>query len=515
MQLQFKSEVKAVKLRMDRMIIVFWNRVVVYTFSPRPRRLHTFETMRNDRGLVSLSPSPLAGVGGRPNTAVLAFLGRMVGQVQICELQLGPIADPIPGAASRNPSTTTPSKATSSSSSPPHPSNTRNSPLVIAPPSPLPNPPISIIAAHTSGLSCFTVSHSGHLIATASETGTLIRVFETRSGRLINELRRGLDRAEIFCIAFNLEGTRLCVSSDKGTIHVFNVTGAQHSSPAHQPMQNTDPAVGASMVAAQMAYPLGGSTPGGMVIDGLGGNSIPTSPSMTGSPPYASGRPAAASPSMRPGNVPPLSPYAQSASPIPTSSSTRSSSNLPRGASPSIQASSPSTTSSSSSTFTSGLTNRLSTLSFFSPLSKYFSSEWSFAQFSLPVEAKCICAFAASDRADDGPASAARRAVDAVRAGPGNLAPAPPPPPPTKALYFDFKTGTATSTLPGTSAPPAQQHGPQVLSRTPIPSYVSVPMDLSTSFALTLHLVRLDISLRGAVEPCGERWSVGRVCEVL
>lgn len=32
-----------------------------------------------------------------------------------------------------------------------------------------------------------------------------------------------MDRAEIYSIAFNPDSTRLCVSSDKGTVHVFNL----------------------------------------------------------------------------------------------------------------------------------------------------------------------------------------------------------------------------------------------------------------------------------------------------
>jgi WD40 repeat protein len=51
--------------------------------------------------------------------------------------------------------------------------------------------------------------------------GTLIRVFDTASGQPLQELRRGADRAEIYCIAFNYNSQWLAVSSDKGTVHVF------------------------------------------------------------------------------------------------------------------------------------------------------------------------------------------------------------------------------------------------------------------------------------------------------
>jgi WD40 repeat protein len=79
----------------------------------------------------------------------------------------------------------------------------------------------TIIPAHESPLAALAVDPSGNLLATASEKGTLIRVFDIQSGRLLCELRRGADRAEIFSIQFNRDGTKLCVASDKGTIHIF------------------------------------------------------------------------------------------------------------------------------------------------------------------------------------------------------------------------------------------------------------------------------------------------------
>ena len=61
---------------------------------------------------------------------------------------------------------------------------------------------MSIIAAHTSALNTLSVPPSGQLLATTSQRGTLIRIWNTNSGKLVRELRRGADKAEIYGVAF-------------------------------------------------------------------------------------------------------------------------------------------------------------------------------------------------------------------------------------------------------------------------------------------------------------------------
>jgi WD40 repeat protein len=82
---------------------------------------------------------------------------------------------------------------------------------------------IKKINAHKSKISCIAFSFFDDFLATASEKGTIIRIFRIKDGLLLQELRRGSEYAEIYSIAFNKENTFLCCSSDKGTIHIFNL----------------------------------------------------------------------------------------------------------------------------------------------------------------------------------------------------------------------------------------------------------------------------------------------------
>ncbi len=82
----------------------------------------------------------------------------------------------------------------------------------------------TLIPAHEAELAALALSLDGTQLATASEKGTLIRIFNTESGQLMRELRRGADRAEIYSIAFSANKQWLACSSDKGTIHVFSLT---------------------------------------------------------------------------------------------------------------------------------------------------------------------------------------------------------------------------------------------------------------------------------------------------
>nr|TKS07785.1 hypothetical protein D5086_0000109790 [Populus alba] len=173
------SEVRSVKLRRDRIVVVLEHKLYVYNFMDL-KLLHQIETLANPRGLCCLSHDS--------NTFVLACPGLHRGQVRIEHFGLNVM---------------------------------------------------KLLNAHDSHIACLTLTMDGLLLATASTRGTLIRIFNTMDGTRLQEVRRGVDRAEIYGIALSRNVQWLAVSSDKGTVHIFSLRvrvagedSSSHPSPA-------------------------------------------------------------------------------------------------------------------------------------------------------------------------------------------------------------------------------------------------------------------------------------------
>ncbi|KAK6360437.1 Phosphatidylinositol 3,5-bisphosphate-binding protein [Orbilia blumenaviensis] len=202
--LEFKSDVLGVRLSRSRIVIVLRNHISIYTFSSPPQRLQAFETVHNDFGLAYLGNKHVA------------FPGRTIGQVNLFDLQTG--------------------------------NNT-------------------IVPAHTTSIMALALSPNGDLLATASENGTLVRIFSTSSSAIVSELRRGIDKAMIYSMAFSPSSNRIAVTSDKGTLHIFDVfsqppgSSSGAAAEAQRPSSRGSEATGSAPTESNKRFSLLGKLP--------------------------------------------------------------------------------------------------------------------------------------------------------------------------------------------------------------------------------------------------------------
>lgn len=76
---------------------------------------------------------------------------------------------------------------------------------------------------HENSITCLSLNNLGTIGASASEYGTIIRVFTTNSITILQELRRGSLSAQILSLNFSPSSHYLACCSTKKTIHIFNI----------------------------------------------------------------------------------------------------------------------------------------------------------------------------------------------------------------------------------------------------------------------------------------------------
>ena len=80
-----------------------------------------------------------------------------------------------------------------------------------------------IINAHESFIAFLTLNNEGNVLATASDKGTLIRLFNVYNQEMIAELRRGTKNTTINCLAFDINTEFIACTSEVGTVHIFYI----------------------------------------------------------------------------------------------------------------------------------------------------------------------------------------------------------------------------------------------------------------------------------------------------
>eukprot|EP00088_Acartia_fossae_P022134 TRINITY_DN2340_c0_g3_i1.p1 TRINITY_DN2340_c0_g3~~TRINITY_DN2340_c0_g3_i1.p1 ORF type:complete len:440 (+),score=77.95 TRINITY_DN2340_c0_g3_i1:218-1537(+) len=95
-----------------------------------------------------------------------------------------------------------------------------------------------MIPAHDSPLAALCFNPSGSRIATASERGTVIRIFNVTDGSRLVEFRRGVKRcAHVYSLSFSQDSQYLALSSNTETVHIFKVEEGQAQQQAEQARQ--------------------------------------------------------------------------------------------------------------------------------------------------------------------------------------------------------------------------------------------------------------------------------------
>ncbi|KAL3110382.1 hypothetical protein niasHT_011820 [Heterodera trifolii] len=103
------------------------------------------------------------------------------------------------------------------------------------------------ITAHDGVLAAIRFNPEGNKMATASEKGTVIRVFSIPDGERLYEFTRGVTRyAQINSLAFSQDSRFLCLSSNTETVHLFALLTpfeqqqAYHRHSQHHQCQKSD-----------------------------------------------------------------------------------------------------------------------------------------------------------------------------------------------------------------------------------------------------------------------------------
>ncbi|XP_019794236.1 WD repeat domain phosphoinositide-interacting protein 1 isoform X1 [Tursiops truncatus] len=91
---------------------------------------------------------------------------------------------------------------------------------------------VCTVAAHEGALAAIAFNASGSRLASASEKGTVIRVFSVPDGQKLYEFRRGMKRyVTISSLAFSMDSQLLCASSNTETVHIFKLEHLANSQP--------------------------------------------------------------------------------------------------------------------------------------------------------------------------------------------------------------------------------------------------------------------------------------------
>ncbi|GAC95949.1 hypothetical protein PHSY_003527 [Pseudozyma hubeiensis SY62] len=189
-ELLFPTAILGVKLNRRRLVVVLEQEIYIYDIS-NMKLLHTIETSPNPMAICALSPSS--------ENCYLAYPS--------------PVASPTSPFATGGDAGTGAAAGGSESSA--------GDVLIF---DLLSLSVTNVIQAHKTPISALALNSTGTLLATASDKGTVIRVFSVPAAQKVHQFRRGSYAAKIYSLNFNSVSTLLAVSSDTETVHIFKLS---------------------------------------------------------------------------------------------------------------------------------------------------------------------------------------------------------------------------------------------------------------------------------------------------
>ena len=200
----------AIRLNRKRLVVILEDQIYLYDIS-NMKLLHTIETSPNPNGNVASIP------GATRSLLTLLAICALSPSSDDCYLAY-PLPQKAPPASFAPPSHAPPGAT--------HISPTSGDVLLF---DALKLEAINVVEAHRSPLSCITLNNAGTILATASDKGTIIRVFSVPSAHKLYQFRRGSMPSRIYSMSFNTTSTLLCVSSATETVHIFKLGGPSQS----------------------------------------------------------------------------------------------------------------------------------------------------------------------------------------------------------------------------------------------------------------------------------------------
>ncbi|QPG73523.1 hypothetical protein FOA43_000834 [Brettanomyces nanus] len=246
-ELTFPNTILAVKMNRERLIVLLETTIYIYDIN-NMRLLHTVEIPANSSGLVALSASTDHNYLAYPSPPRVAAIGDVKqgvknssgggvgdGGISISSGNTGGIISAGNGILDVGGSGSSIVEATAGATGSGGRGNKdgvhgrngaatsqlRRGDVVVFNCETL--QPISVIEGHKTKLAAIALSRDGTLLATASDKGTIIRVFSVERGIKLYQFRRGTYPTKIYSLAFSEDNRFVVASSATETVHIFRL----------------------------------------------------------------------------------------------------------------------------------------------------------------------------------------------------------------------------------------------------------------------------------------------------